>query len=288
MYGDKWNKSLTAKEWVNTEGLSVREVECHMDVEMFLEGQAGWAVDSPHCSVILHEMFQHTAEQGQKEAECMICYGHQHGLLKLDPKVDVSTVWLVGPQTSREEFKALYYEVYKLWRLLGSPQGEPEWIEELIAEVVSSLEDCLGWKGGKAPQTMEEPDPVNVQPLRSKTPRRGNRDTSAERRLTMVREAHWRALATVATLEEEIERLCWPITRGWSEAHAHSRSWDCCRQRSRGQKRRHHQVQPEETHAPYFKYHPPWRGLESEEEEASVDFDLEAPLELGPEVNHFL
>ena len=56
----------------NTEGLSVREGECHMDVEMFLEGQAGWEVDSPHCPVILHKMFQHATEQGQKEAECMI------------------------------------------------------------------------------------------------------------------------------------------------------------------------------------------------------------------------
>ena len=73
MYGDNWNKSLTAKEQANTEVLSVREVECHMDVEMFLEGQAGWEVDSPHHPVILHEMFQHTAEQGQKEVECMIC-----------------------------------------------------------------------------------------------------------------------------------------------------------------------------------------------------------------------
>ena len=68
MYGDKCNKSLTAKEWANTEGLSVREVECHMDVEIFLEVQAGWEVDSLHCPNILHEMFQHSAEQGQKEA----------------------------------------------------------------------------------------------------------------------------------------------------------------------------------------------------------------------------
>ena len=34
----------------------------------------------------------------------------------------------------------LYHEVYKLWRLLGSPPGETE----LVAEVVSSLEDHLG------------------------------------------------------------------------------------------------------------------------------------------------
>ena len=45
----------------------------------------------------------------------------------------------------------------------------------------------------------------------------------------------------------------------------------------------------EESHTPYFEYHPPWRGLESKEnEEAPMDFNLEALLELGPEVNHFL
>ena len=43
-----------------------------MDVEMFLEGQARWEVDSPQCPVILHEMFQHAAEQGWKEAEHII------------------------------------------------------------------------------------------------------------------------------------------------------------------------------------------------------------------------
>ena len=93
----------------------------------------------------------------------------------------------------------------------------------------------------------------------------------------------------VASLEEEIEWLSCPITRGWLEAQAHSRSWDCHRQRSRGWKRRHHQVQLEDCCAPYFEYHPPWRSMESkEDEEAPMDFNLEAPLELGPEVNCFL
>ena len=94
-----------------------------MDVELFLEGQTRWEVDSPHHLIILHEMFQHASEQGQKEAECMIHQGCQHGLLKLDPKADISAIQLLGPQTSREEFKSLYYEVYKLWRLAGSPSG---------------------------------------------------------------------------------------------------------------------------------------------------------------------
>ena len=110
-----------------------------------------------------------------------------------------------------------------------------------------------------------------------------------ERSLSKVREAHWRALAAAAALEEEIQWLSHPITRAWLEAQAHSRSQDCCRWRSRGWKRRHHLVQPEDCHAPYFEYHPPWRGLESgEDEEAPLDFNLEAAPELGPEVNCFL
>ena len=140
------------------------------EVEMFLERHAGWEVGSPHCAVILHEMFQHTVEQGQKEAECMICWSHQHSLLKLDPKADISAIQLVGPQTSKERFRALYYEVYKLRRLPGSPLGEPEQIEELTAEIVSSIEDCLGWKGDEPSWRVEEPGLTDAWPLRSKTP----------------------------------------------------------------------------------------------------------------------
>ena len=44
----------------------------------------------------------------------MICQGHQHHLLHLDPQVDISAVQAVGPRTSREEIRDLYYQVYKL------------------------------------------------------------------------------------------------------------------------------------------------------------------------------
>ena len=67
---------------------------------------------------------------------------------------------------------------------------------------------------------------ADVQPPRSKTPRRGRRDTSAKRDLAKVREAHQRALAAAATLEEKIERLSWSITRGWPDVCAHSWSQD--------------------------------------------------------------
>ena len=246
-------------------------MEHHRDVELFLEGQARWEVDSPHCLIILHEMFQHASEQEQKEAECMICWGCRHGLLKLDPKADISAVQLVGPQTSGKEFKSLYYEVYKLQRLPGSPPREPE----LVAEGVSSLEDCLGQKGGRLPWMTKEPNPTGLD-HKEQDPQEGRREASMERSLTEAREAHWRALAMAVALEEETVQLSHPITRSRLEAWAHSRSQDCHRWRSRGQKGRCHQVWPEDCHAPYFEYHPSWRGSESEEnEEAPKDFNLE-------------
>ena len=107
-------------------------------------------------------------------------------------------------------------------------------MEELATETVSSLKDCLGWKGGKPLQGIEEPGLADVQPPNSKTLRRGRRDTSTEKDLAEVREAHQRALATAAALEEKIEQLSQSITQGWWDVHAHSQSQDHCRRRSQG------------------------------------------------------
>ena len=109
-----------------------------------------------------------------------------------------------------------------------------------------------------------------------------------KRSLAEVREAHQKAWAMVATLEEEIEWLSYPLTRSHMEAQAYSRSQNHYRWRSRGQKRRHHQVWPEDCHAPFFEYHPSQRGSEPEgNKEAPKDFNLEDLLELGPEVDCF-
>ena len=153
-YGGRIQKSQATREQAREIGISVQETEWLMDVELFLEGQAKWEADSPHHLMMLHDMFQYAAEQGQKEVECMVCWGHQQELPKLDPEVDVSAVQLVGPQTSRKEIESLYYEVYKLWRLLRSPPGEPE----LIAEVVSSLEDHQGQERSELPQMTWKPE----------------------------------------------------------------------------------------------------------------------------------
>ena len=129
--------------------------------------------------------------------------------------MDISAVQAVGPQTSREEIRDLYYQVYKLQRLPGSPLCGLEWTEELVRDVVSSLKDCLRQKGGQPSRGLGESKAADAWPPWSKTPRRRRRDTSAERDLSEAREAHQRALAATATLEERIERLCHSITRGW-------------------------------------------------------------------------
>ena len=74
-YGSKRDKSLAAKDQAAGDGLSVWETEQLMDVELFLEGQARWKADSPHHLMMLQEMLLHALEQGQKEAECMVCQG---------------------------------------------------------------------------------------------------------------------------------------------------------------------------------------------------------------------
>ena len=52
-------------------------------------------------------------------------------------------------------------------------------------------------------------------------PSEGQERSSVERSLTKVREAHQKALATVAALEEEIEWLSCPLARRWQEEWAH-------------------------------------------------------------------
>ena len=68
-YHSKWEKSQEVKWRSAVELRSVCELERVMDVDLFLEVQGSWPKDSPHCLVILHEMFLHAASEGWKEAE---------------------------------------------------------------------------------------------------------------------------------------------------------------------------------------------------------------------------
>ena len=138
-YHSKQEKSQEAKQRSAVERRLVCELERVMDVDLLLEMQGNWAEDSPDCLVILHEMFCHTASEGQKEAEQIVCQGHRQHMPQLNPEAGVPTIELVGPETSREELLEIYLEVHKLHRLPGSPPGEVAIAQEVLAAVL----DCL-------------------------------------------------------------------------------------------------------------------------------------------------
>ena len=53
-------------------GVSIREAEHQLDVELFLDKYPWWDIEGPHHPIILHSMFLHAAGEGQKEAERFI------------------------------------------------------------------------------------------------------------------------------------------------------------------------------------------------------------------------
>ena len=243
-YSSKREKFQVAKWWATDEQRLVQEMERVMDVELFLEGQAWWEEDSPHHLVIMHEMFQHAAAEGWKEAEWIVCWGHWQKLPQLNQEAGVPAIQLVGPETSKDDLQDLYLEVYKFHRLPGSPPGEPA----LLEEVLSSLKDHQGQEGERASAATVRPLLQDPHPWRSRAPQKGKRDSSVERSLATVCEANQKALAMVATLKEEIERLS--HTQNNPEVRVRSKNRDrqgCSREE---QKRRCCQVQFEDPPAP--------------------------------------
>ena len=97
-----------------------------MDADMFLDEYPHLEMGGLHCPLILQEMFLQATHSGQKEAEQMICRGHWHGLLCLDPQADISAIQSVGYQTTKEDIRDLCHQVYKLRRELGSLLCGPE------------------------------------------------------------------------------------------------------------------------------------------------------------------
>ena len=61
-------RAQVAHEWAKEKGISYRELERIVDSELFLDKYPRWGLGTPHQSVVLHEMFLHTAGQGLKEA----------------------------------------------------------------------------------------------------------------------------------------------------------------------------------------------------------------------------
>ena len=113
---------------------------------------------------------------------------------QLDPEAGIPTIQLVHQEIDREKLLDLYLEVYKLHRLPSSPPGEPAILKE-----VSSALPCT-------PDAQSQPNPEDFHPPQSR-PSQWERESSLDRSLARVCEAHWKVLSTATTLEEEIEKL---------------------------------------------------------------------------------
>ena len=241
-----------------------------MGVDLFLGIQDDWPKDSPHCLVILHDMFLHAASEGWKEAEWYICWGIWQHMPQLNPEAGVPTVELVGLETSRDKLLEIYLEVYKPHQLPGCPPGELAIVEEVLAAVPDWLQ-----RREEALEAWAQPSHGDSHPTMSRRPH-WEWESSVDRSLARMCKAHWKVLSTMTTLEEEIERLSRMRACSWSRVR--SRSQDCWRSKERGRKRECHQVSwPADPEIP--------SGAEGSK---GRDADLGELQELAPTVASFL
>ena len=159
-YGCKREKSREARWRSAEEWKPVWEMERAVDVDLFLEAQKQWVKDSPHHLIILHEMFLHAESQGQKEAEQVVCQGRQQHMPQLDPEVRTPAIQLVHLDIKREQLLDLYWDVYKLHRLPGSPLGELAILEEISSTLPhpsSEEEDIPNFQRPPSPENLHSP-----------------------------------------------------------------------------------------------------------------------------------
>ena len=129
-----------------------------------------------------------------------------------------------------------------------------------------------------------QPHPGGSHSPRSSAPHWQRRDDSIDQSLATVCRVHQKALATVATLEEEIKRLS--HTQACLKSRARSKSRDCQRLSREGQKKRCRQVRFADEPAPSQSADPETPpGEEGSEGRGS---DLEEPPELKLTVASFL
>ena len=207
-----------------------------------------------------------------EEAEQYVHQGIQQQMPQLNPKVGVPTIELVCLETSRDKLLGIYLEVYKLHRLPGSPPGEPA----IVQEVLANVPDCHQRGGGSAEaQAQSSPEPPHPS-----NRRRPHWESSVDRSLAKMQEAHQQALSATVALEKEIGRLDRMRVRVRSRRQDHQRS------RGEGQKKRCHQIVSTDEVAPSRSANPEMPlGKEGGE---GRDSDLGEPPELKPAVASFL
>ena len=196
------NKSQTAREWAREVGLLYREAEWRLDAKLFLNEYHRWEIGALHWSVILHDMFLHTAEWGQKEAERFICWGNWGSLPRPDSEVDQSTIKLVWYRTSHKEIRDLYHSVYLMRRSPGTLPCRPQQRRKAVQDILSSLTNHLHRR--VYPITTEEDTREAVSKSQPRSRGRGDPHKEA---LWEARVACQRVLDAAQVLESDIARL---------------------------------------------------------------------------------
>ena len=101
-YGDWVHRTWAAWDFAEENDTLIQEAECQIDIGLFLDEYPQWGLGTPHWTIILHEMFLHSAKRGWKEAECMVCWGHWGSMYDSDSEADQSARELVGYHTSQK------------------------------------------------------------------------------------------------------------------------------------------------------------------------------------------
>ena len=259
-YGDRMEKSRMACHRVEEEGLSFREAERVVELELFLDEYPRWGLGTPHWSVILHEMFLHAEVWGQKEVEHMCHWGCQNSIREPNSEVDQSAMGLVKFWMSQKEIREVYHSVYLLNRLWGFPSCGKTRRRRAIQDILSSLEaQQQRWTYMTKTQNLDAHG------------REWELDMPHSYKAALWA-AHQKALETAEALQSDLNRLDNEHrgrTRVHSQGGSRPRAWSGSptRARSRGQSRdwartqsqSHHHIDSrnECPHSPDYNWEPP-------------------------------
>ena len=269
-YGDRMEKSQMAHHQAEEEGLSFREAERVVELELFLNEYSQWGIGTPHQSVILHEMFLHAKARGHKEAERMCHRGCQSSIWEPNSEVDQSAMGLIGYWTSQKEIREVHHSVYLLNRLLGFPSCGEARRRRAIQDILSSLE------------TQQQRQMDMTQDLNAHG--RGLESDMSHSYEAALWAAHQKALETSKALQSDLNRLgnecrgrTWVHSQSghqpraqsgnqpraqsgsWTRAHSQGRSRNWTRTRS--QSHLHIDSQNEHPHSPAYNQEPPNRRV---------------------------
>ena len=181
----------------------------------------GGGLGTPHQSIILHKMFLHAAERGQKEAEHMFCQGCWGSVYNPNSEADQSAMDLVGYHTSQNEIRDIYQSIHLLQRAPGLPSCR-DWLRrKAIQDILFSLKGQLHrWGHSTAARDQE---------LQEEQVRLNWWESYKE----ALRVAHQRVLDTTKALKSNTERLSWRRDRSHTHSWTHSQSRSHSRTRSR-------------------------------------------------------